>query len=106
LPPNSSSRSDSSRLMIAGSPSSMNLVIGCEQICSIGQTTSGLKSRPVSVVKRSEEHTSELQSLTNIVCRLLLEKKKKTTTITYRVYTHQGPTRFIIQSKSPNTSTR
>src|SRR5258706_2886145 len=28
--------------------------------------------------KRSEEHTSELQSLTNLVCRLLLEKKKKT----------------------------
>src|SRR5437016_6928736 len=26
---------------------------------------------------RSEEHTSELQSLTNLVCRLLLEKKKK-----------------------------
>src|SRR5438046_4917840 len=28
--------------------------------------------------ERSEEHTSELQSLTNLVCRLLLEKKKKT----------------------------
>src|SRR5258706_8427339 len=28
-------------------------------------------------VPRSEEHTSELQSLTNLVCRLLLEKKKK-----------------------------
>src|SRR5437016_11961718 len=27
---------------------------------------------------RSEEHTSELQSLTNLVCRLLLEKKKIT----------------------------
>src|SRR5438093_2856330 len=27
--------------------------------------------------QRSEEHTSELQSLTNLVCRLLLEKKKK-----------------------------
>src|SRR5438046_8406555 len=27
---------------------------------------------------RSEEHTSELQSLTNLVCRLLLEKKKNT----------------------------
>src|SRR5258706_6552100 len=27
-------------------------------------------------VHRSEEHTSELQSLTNLVCRLLLEKKK------------------------------
>src|SRR5258706_5666102 len=28
---------------------------------------------------RSEEHTSELQSLTNLVCRLLLEKKKTST---------------------------
>src|SRR5437016_9124990 len=28
-------------------------------------------------IGRSEEHTSELQSLTNLVCRLLLEKKKK-----------------------------
>src|SRR5262249_60792928 len=32
--------------------------------------------QPLSEV-RSEEHTSELQSLTNLVCRLLLEKKKK-----------------------------
>src|SRR5262249_62205270 len=32
--------------------------------------------------RRSEEHTSELQSLTNLVCRLLLEKKKKQTTHT------------------------
>src|SRR5438093_10125787 len=30
---------------------------------------------------RSEEHTSELQSLTNLVCRLLLEKKKKARSI-------------------------
>src|SRR5260370_17924991 len=29
-------------------------------------------------LKRSEEHTSELQSHLNLVCRLLLEKKKKT----------------------------
>src|SRR5262249_58863033 len=28
-----------------------------------------------AAVRRSEEHTSELQSLTNLVCRLLLEKK-------------------------------
>src|SRR5947199_9319108 len=28
--------------------------------------------------RRSEEHTSELQSLRHLVCRLLLEKKKKT----------------------------
>src|SRR5687767_15699095 len=31
---------------------------------------------------RSEEHTSELQSLAYLVCRLLLEKKKKINTIT------------------------
>src|SRR5689334_24252014 len=31
--------------------------------------------------KRSEEHTSELQSQFHIVCRLLLEKKKNTTSI-------------------------
>src|SRR2546422_7863136 len=32
---------------------------------------------PVVVLKRSEEHTSELQSRLHLVCRLLLEKKKK-----------------------------
>src|SRR2546428_1876930 len=31
--------------------------------------------------ERSEEHTSELQSRSDLVCRLLLEKKKSTTTI-------------------------
>src|SRR5437764_15184838 len=34
-----------------------------------------------AVVHRSEEHTSELQSPTHLVCRLLLEKKKKPTRI-------------------------
>src|SRR2546430_6378752 len=33
-------------------------------------------------VARSEEHTSELQSQSNLVCRLLLEKKKKKTRYT------------------------
>src|SRR2546423_4467359 len=32
--------------------------------------------------RRSEEHTSELQSLAYLVCRLLLEKKKDNTTLT------------------------
>src|SRR3989449_4227221 len=35
--------------------------------------------RPVSQNMRSEEHTSELQSRLHLVCRLLLEKKKKNT---------------------------
>src|SRR2546422_5662244 len=34
---------------------------------------------------RSEEHTSELQSRLHLVCRLLLEKKKKLTSIPYNV---------------------
>src|SRR2546425_5161248 len=43
-------------------------------------------------ISRSEEHTSELQSLAYLVCRLLLEKKKKTkmnttTLIVHRQYT-------------------
>src|SRR2546430_5737558 len=32
---------------------------------------------PTERIERSEEHTSELQSQSNLVCRLLLEKKKK-----------------------------
>src|SRR2546430_4496930 len=40
----------------------------------------GVESRPgpgeLSIPARSEEHTSELQSQSNLVCRLLLEKKK------------------------------
>src|SRR5258706_11833094 len=39
-----------------------------------------LTNPPPRTIERSEEHTSELQSLTNLVCRLLLEKKKKNTT--------------------------
>src|SRR5262249_59660484 len=37
----------------------------------------GATSPPPAELGRSEEHTSELQSLTNLVCRLLLEKKKQ-----------------------------
>src|SRR5688572_31772554 len=43
---------------------------------------SWILARPAPVGRRrSEEHTSELQSQSNLVCRLLLEKKKKTKTI-------------------------
>src|SRR5438045_8384044 len=36
-----------------------------------------IHARRVAASSRSEEHTSELQSLRHLVCRLLLEKKKK-----------------------------
>src|SRR3712207_7377041 len=57
------------------------LVRGGERVGLIGRT------RPTStraiVEKRSEEHTSELQSRQYLVCRLLLEKKKKNTSTIY-----------------------
>src|SRR5438093_6104175 len=40
---------------------------------------------------RSEEHTSELQSLTNLVCRLLLEKKKQQTNNNNHYYIETVP---------------
>src|SRR5262249_61867220 len=44
----------------------------------LGRSTFTCAGSARSSVRRSEEHTSELQSLTNLVCRLLLEKKKNT----------------------------
>src|SRR6266478_5460520 len=41
------------------------------------------RARRRRVCKRSEEHTSELQSQSNLVCRLLLEKKKKKKNLIY-----------------------
>src|SRR5687768_17764249 len=38
----------------------------------------------VDTLPRSEEHTSELQSRLHLVCRLLLEKKNKTTILQYK----------------------
>src|SRR5688572_31844225 len=46
----------------------------------MGDQHMGLQARLMS--QRSEEHTSELQSQSNLVCRLLLEKKKKSKYIT------------------------
>src|SRR5438046_5538137 len=43
-----------------------------------------IKRREDNVI-RSEEHTSELQSLTNLVCRLLLEKKKSRASISLHI---------------------
>src|SRR5438093_4156298 len=41
-----------------------------------GSLPAWLFGKDLALEIRSEEHTSELQSLTNLVCRLLLEKKK------------------------------
>src|SRR5438093_10291662 len=49
---------------------------------------------------RSEEHTSELQSLTNLVCRLLLEKKKNR--VTHAISPHAWPTATSSPHRSPS----
>src|SRR2546430_3063608 len=53
------------------------------------------------LVHRSEEHTSELQSQSNLVCRLLLEKKKRNRIAEGRIIeaignTSRRPTRVIV----------
>src|SRR5258708_38485897 len=53
-----------------------NYTVSVAQSAAIGSRTATL-----TVNARSEEHTSELQSPDHLVCRLLLEKKKKTTHI-------------------------
>src|ERR1035441_4093585 len=45
----------------------------------------GLAQDVFNLHQRSEEHTSELQSLRHLVCRLLLEKKKKSKSV-YFIY--------------------
>src|SRR3989475_6726167 len=50
---------------------------GLGEFVPLGQITEAHFDKTFGVnVKRSEEHTSELQSQSNLVCRLLLEKKK------------------------------
>src|SRR6266404_987657 len=60
--------------------SSMTILASSASTRPSGVVTSGLISAsdaPLLTNARSEEHTSELQSLAYLVCRLLLEKKKK-----------------------------
>src|SRR5438093_11601460 len=60
-------------LMSSGSEPAARAATGHWIVFSSGALS---RCKPFAARKRSEEHTSELQSLTNLVCRLLLEKKK------------------------------
>src|SRR5206468_8670269 len=63
--------------------------IPAESVATLSVSTSALTARNTTTfptkglprLERSEEHTSELQSRSDLVCRLLLEKKKKRTRI-------------------------
>src|SRR5436190_14708724 len=75
------SQSGSSNWILSGLslPAGQNFYIRAR-----GYRRSGIYSGSESVTEsRSEEHTSELQSHSDLVCRLLLEKKKKNKTRRY-----------------------
>src|SRR5436853_3420403 len=57
-------------------------LVGTGRPDEIGDDAVGL----AGVARRSEEHTSELQSLRHLVCRLLLEKKKNTKIYDQEIY--------------------
>src|ERR1039457_1732357 len=64
------------------------------------------RQAPATRADRSEEHTSELQSPCNLVCRLLLEKKKKTQTPKHRQFSHvQDTPRETAHCVSPRSWT-
>src|SRR2546421_4138743 len=66
------------------------------------KTTSSVITPSRSDAARSEEHTSELQSRSDLVCRLLLEKKNKTyiTTLSFM----QNPFNYTALRTSPDNS--
>src|SRR3989449_5247825 len=72
----SSSHVDTPRLAKSPYPTS-RLIFGSNTQRSRPVAGSSAITRPSGVPRRSEEHTSELQSRLHLVCRLLLEKKKK-----------------------------
>src|SRR2546429_1993299 len=55
-----------------------------------------LADRPSIQSRRSEEHTSELQSRLHLVCRLLLEKKKK---VRRRTHTARQPSYRLVPTR-------
>src|SRR5205823_13280746 len=70
-------------------------------------STAASSASPRAGASRSEEHTSELQSLAYLVCRLLLEKKKKTAKpwgAAYRAASLPAP-QWKRRSRQPNRST-
>src|SRR5687768_17928548 len=65
-------RSNGSSLDSRRSSDLSTSMVGCRSTARTATSSNG------STLFRSEEHTSELQSRLHLVCRLLLEKKKKT----------------------------
>src|SRR5260370_22256693 len=67
------------------------------RILSIARSRDSRVTSSSFCTSRSEEHTSELQSHLNLVCRLLLEKKKNK----HENCRHQSPTAFRMHRSLP-----
>src|SRR5690348_17584036 len=61
----------------SGEPMTVTLKVADTNLSAARITWEAIGQEPVFAGPRSEEHTSELQSPVHLVCRLLLEKKKK-----------------------------
>src|SRR5258706_1582482 len=76
------------------SPAQDNTLLFCVLECSVALcfifVPCSDETRGRKKARRSEEHTSELQSLTNLVCRLLLEKKKRPGCAVSHCYTRRN----------------
>src|SRR5687767_15333889 len=69
----------SRRTKVTAKPRNITPQSASLQPASLDESTPLLVVEKTIAMARSEEHTSELQSLAYLVCRLLLEKKKKNT---------------------------
>ena len=78
-------------LFRSGQEQGVQIVIQAADLGLMITTAGNDENEPVEPFVRSEEHTSELQSLTNLVCRLLLEKKKTTPDMTKPLPLHSSP---------------
>src|SRR2546427_8382878 len=97
------------RAILVGVRNSVNATSRSEEHTSELQSQSNLVCRLLLEKKknalRSEEHTSELQSQSNLVCRLLLEKKNNTTS-TYNRQTRTSKYSTSLSSYIETCNTR
>src|SRR3712207_8740653 len=77
------------RLSTAAPPSDRGEIVATAMACAACPRNSGQQPCRSSRARRSEEHTSELQSRQYLVCRLLLEKKKTKLYTTYCDISHK-----------------
>src|SRR3712207_8003591 len=79
-------------------PTQLRLVLAQAALAASSYTGLDERAEVQGRLERSEEHTSELQSRQYLVCRLLLEKKKKIEQITLTVTSPETTTCWILLS--------